>query len=184
MTSKAVQVYDLIEKKAGSNSFLQTLSSVFGFPYTTIVDVGVFFTHYGPMLNKIRNIYGLPDADKSSLKTIVLGCKKELLADIVIDKILGNLPVIGIPANLMCAKAMTWRLGILFGILSSRGEEINAENVDLAIKVIRNAFPQKQSLLFKKPSAVVVEKLLTAVEGISQESLNDKLMKILDSVAA
>ena len=57
--------------------------------------------------------------------------------------------MIGLPANMIAAKAMTWRLGILFGMLAARGEEINQENVNHAIVLIRNIFPQRDSLFFK-----------------------------------
>ena len=181
MASKAVEVYDIIDQKAGSNMFLQGLSGAFGFPFTAVADVGVFFTHYGPMLNKIREVYGLENADTSSLRKIVMGCKNELIADLVIDKVIGNIPVVGLPANILCAKAMTWRLGILFGMLSARGEEINPQNVDHAVQMIRKVFPQSSSLLFRKPSAKIVEKLLTTLEDVTKERFDDIILKVLDA---
>ena len=56
MVSKEARVYEVIERKAGSNTAMQGLTGLLGFPFTTIVDVGVIFTHYGPMLNEIRRI--------------------------------------------------------------------------------------------------------------------------------
>jgi len=183
MTSREVKVYDIIAKNAESNIAIQGISSVFGFPFTLIVDLGVFFTHYGPMLNEIRTVYGRQPLSKDSLLPILKGCKKELLSDMILDKIFGNLPVVSLPANMLCAKAMTWRLGILFGMLAARGEEISVDNAAHAVTLIRTMFPQKDSLLFKRPSAGVVEKLLNTVEGDSIESFDEKMNRILDALA-
>ena len=183
MISKEVRVYDIIEKKAGSNVAMQGLSGLMGFPFTAIADVTVFFTHYGPMLNEIRAAYGRSPISTEVFGPIIKGCKQELLTDMVLDKIVGNIPLIGLPANMICAKAMTWRLGILFGMLASRGEEIDQENVTKAVQLIRELFPQKNSLMFQKPSAVIVEKLLKAVDGDSVENFNQKMMNILDAMA-
>lgn len=184
MISKEVRIYDIIEKKAGSNIAMQGLSGLMGFPFTVIADVTVFFTHYGPMLNEVRAAYGRSPISMEAFAPIIKGCKQELLADMVLDKIVGNIPLIGLPANMICAKAMTWRLGILFGMLASRGEEIDQENVTKAVRLIRELFPQKNSLMFQKPSAVIVEKLLKAVDGDSVENFNQKMMNILDAMVA
>ena len=53
-----IKVYDTIQKKAGSNQLMQAISGFLGFPFNLIVDGGVVFTHYAPMLNEIRRIYG------------------------------------------------------------------------------------------------------------------------------
>lgn len=183
MASKEVRVYDIIEKKAGSNVTMQGLSSILGFPFTAIADVSVFFTHYGPMLNEVRLVYGRQPLDKNSLLPILKGCKSELLSDMILDKLIGNIPLIGLPANMICAKAMTWRLGILFGMLAARGESISEDNVAHAVTLIRTMFPQRDSLMFKKPSASVVEKLLNTVAGDSIESFDEKMGRILDAMA-
>lgn len=183
MTNKEVKVYDIIEKKAGSNIAMQRLSSILGFPFTALTDIGVFFTHYGPMLNEIRAVYGRQPLNKDSLLPILKGCKSELLADMVLDKSIDNIPHIGIPANMVCAKAMTWRLGILFGMLTSRGESINADNVVHAVTLIRTMLPQKDSIMFRKPTVSLVEKLLNIVAGDSIESFDEKMERILDAMA-
>lgn len=183
MTSKEARVYDIIARNAGSNVAMQGLSGILGFPFTAIADVGVFFTHYGPMLNEIRAVYGRQPLSKDSLIPILKGCKSELLSDMILDKIIGNVPLFGLPANMICAKAMTWRLGILFGMLAARGEDISADNVAHAVALIRTMFPQRESLMFKRPSASIVEKLLNTVKGDSIESFDDKMTRILDAMA-
>ena len=184
MARKEIQIYDIIEKKAGSNIAVQGISGLLGFPCTAVTDVAVFFTHYGPMLNEIRAVYGRPSVSADVFLPIFKGCKQELLADILLDKIVGNIPLFGLPANMICAKAMTWRLGILFGMLAARGEEIDQGNVETAVRLIRELFPQRESIVFKKPSAATVEKLLNTVEGDTVESFDAKLDRILDAMAS
>lgn len=182
--SKEARVYDIISKKAASNIFMQALTGWVGFPFTLFADAAVFFTHYGPMLNEIRAVYERRPITMDYLWPIIKGCKDEVVSDIVIDKVIGNIPIIGFPANMIAAKAMTWRLGILFGMLASRGEEINQENVEHAIVLIRNIFPQKDSILFRKPSVTNVENLIRAVEGDTFATFDDKVSQILDAVNA
>lgn len=183
MTMQNAKVYDIIEKKAGSNIAMQAVSGLMGFPFTTIMDIAVFFTHYGPMLNDIRTVYGRTPISKDDLGHVINGCKQELLADMVLDKFIGNIPLFGLPANMICAKAMTWRLGLLFGMLSARGEEINQDSVILAVRLIRTLFPQTDSLLFKKPSALTVEKLLTGVAETSVETFDAKVNRVLNEIS-
>ena len=131
-------VYNMIDSKAKTNVAMQGASGLLGWPFTIAADVGVVFTHYGPMLNDIRTLYGRKPVDVESIVPIIRGCSTELLADLVLDKLVGQIPVIGFGANIICAKAMNWRLGILFAMLSSRGEEIDVENVQKAVKLIRS----------------------------------------------
>ena len=183
MTSKNAQVYDIISSKAGSNTAMQGLSGLMGFPFTAIMDISVFFTHYGPMLNEIRAVYGRPPVEKDGLIQIIKGCKQELLADLVLDKFIGNIPILGLPANMICAKAMTWRLGLLFGMLSARGDDISPNSVFLAVRLLRTLFPQKDSLLFRKPPAVTVEKLLNGLADTNPETFERKINRLLDELA-
>lgn len=182
MDTKAKQVYDLIQSKASSNEFVQGVSGVLGFPFTLIADAGVIFTHYGSMLNTIRTIYDRSPVSTEVVKPIIEGCKSEILADILVDKLIGQIPVLGIAANIMCAKTMTWRLGILFGMLAARGEEISAESAKNAMIAIRSLFPQKSMITFATPSIGTVEKLLTKFEDCSNEDFNNKVDIILNSI--
>ena len=182
METQATQVYDLIQSKASSNEFVQGVSGVLGFPFTIIADAGVIFTHYGTMLNTIRTIYGRDPVSFDVVKPIVDGCKSEILADIIVDKLIGQIPVIGIAANVMCAKTMTWRLGLLFGMLAARGEEISADSTKNAMRAIRSLFPQKSMVTFATPSVDTVVKLLTKFEDCSKEDFDDKVERILDAI--
>lgn len=182
IVNKSSKSYSIIEQKAGSNLAMQGVSGLLGFPFTIIADVGAIFTHYGPMINEIRKIYALTEIDATALRPILEGCSEEILSDLLIDKIGGQIPIIGIPFNMMCAKAMTWRLGILFTMLSARGQEINVTNVKNATILIRKLFPQKKTFAFAKPSIVVFERLVNALEAESIEDFDNKVLKILDEL--
>ena len=182
MNTKAMQVYDYIQSKASSNEFIQGLSGLLGFPWTLIADTGVIFTHYGPMLNSIRSSYGRDSVSAEVIIPIIDGCKSEILADIIMDKLIGQIPIVGIASNVMCAKTMTWRLGLLFGMLSARGENITAENAKNAMRAIRMIFPQKSMFTFSTPSIETVEKLLTKFEDCSEEDFGNKVGQILDAL--
>ena len=168
-------VYNMIDSKAKTNVAMQGASGLLGWPFTIAADVGIVFTHYDTMLNDIRTLYGRKPVDVESIVPIIRGCSTELLADLVLDKLVGQIPVIGFGANIICAKAMNWRLGILFAMLSSRGEEIDVENVQKAVKLIREVFPQKSSLRFEKPSRNDVHILLRKVANETVASFNETM---------
>ena len=179
MNTKVSQVYDLINSKASSNQVMQGISGALGFPFTLIADAGVIFTHYGPMLNTIRYIYGRDNISSEVISPILSGCTSEIFADIVVDKVIGQIPLIGIGANIMCAKTMTWRLGLVFAMLSARGEEISTNSVRNATRMIRQLFPQKNMFSFKSPTISTVEMLLDTMSDTSLEDFDTKVEKIL-----
>lgn len=158
--TKEEQIYVLIQNKASSNQFVQGLSGLAGFPWTLLADAGVIITHYAPMLNKIRLIYGRSPMAAEHIKPVLEGCKDEIIADILVDKLLGQIPLIGIVGNIVCAKTMTWRLGLLFGVMAVKGETITTEEAKKAMIDIRNLFPQENLLMFTTPPMETVTKLL------------------------
>lgn len=177
------KIYNTIDSRAGSNIAMQGISGLLGWPWTAAADVAVVFTHYSPMLNDIRLLYGREPISAEAVGPILEGCTNEMLTDLVIDKVLGQLPVIGFGANIICAKAMTWRLGILFAMLASRGEAIDVDNVRKATHLIREVFPQKSSFRFEKPSRNDVHILLKKVQGATVKSFNETMDFLSQKIA-
>lgn len=171
--------YEIINSKASSNIAIQGISGLLGFPFTLLADGAVIFTHYGTMLNEIRSLYGRMPVNESVVTTIIKGISSELIFDIVADKFLGNVPLVGIYFNAICAKTMTWRLGILFTMLSARGEAIDEYAVQDTTKLIRMVFPQTDAFKFQQPTYPDFEKLVTSVAGNSMEQFNQKITKAL-----
>ena len=174
------KAYEIINEKASSNIAIQGLSGVLGFPFTLLADGAVIFTHYGTMLNEIRTLYGRTPVSEAVVSTIVKGISSELIFDIVADKFLGQVPLVGIYFNAICAKTMTWRLGILFTMLSARGERIDEYAVQDTTKLIRMVFPQTDAFKFQQPTYPTFEKLVVSVADNSMEQFNQKISKALD----
>lgn len=173
------KAYNLINEKASSNVVIQGISGVLGFPFTLMADGAIIFTHYGAMLNEIREMYGRSPVTESVVTSIVKGISSEVLFDIIADKALGQIPVVGIYFNAITAKTMTWRLGILFTMLSARGEAIDDRNVEDTAKMIRLVFPQKDAFSFKQPTYKDFEKLVLSISGNTMEEFNNKIQKAL-----
>ena len=55
-------------------------------------------------------------------------------------------------------------------------------NVKNATVLIRKLFPQKKTFSFSKPSIIVFEKLVNALEDESIEDFDSKVIKILDEL--
>ena len=177
----AKRAYELINEKASSNIVIQGLSGVLGFPFTLMADGAVIFTHYGTMLNEIRSLYGRTPVNEAVVSSIVKGISNELIFDVVTDKVLGQVPLVGIYFNAICAKTMTWRLGILFTMLSARGEAIDEYTVEDATKLIRLVFPQSDTFKFQQPTYQTFVKLITSVTDNSMQQFNHKITKALEA---
>lgn len=175
-----LQSYNIINSTANSNVVLQGLSGLFGFPTTIIVDGVTIFTHYAPMLDKIRLLYHKEPLTKEVLAPLLKNITNELLFDLVFDKGAGQLPIAGIYFNAICAKALTWRLGILFAICSSLENDItDTETLSKTIALIRNVFPQKDIFKFTKPDFNAYKKIMSSIANDTEEAFTDKINEAL-----
>lgn len=172
-------VYKTIENTANSNSFIQAISGLAGFPTTIAIDGVVIFTHYEPLINEIRAFYGRTKLDKTTVMPVIKSLLKEIFLDIAVDKFLGQVPVAGVYFNAICAKALTWRLGMLFTIVSSRGEEINYDNLSDVIKLVRAVNPQADMFKFIRPDYDIFKKIVLSVDGNDFNVYDEKIKKAL-----
>lgn len=179
-SSLAEQAYDLINSKAQSNSFIQGFSGIFGFITTIAADIAAIPAIYGKMWDEIRAIYGYRPVGSDAAKTVLMQVMPEVLSDIAFDKFLGNVPVVGIYFNAICAKQMAWRLGTLFAFMSARGSEIPADKVSEAMALIRHMFPQKDMFTFTTPNRHNFIKLVESVHGNSIQQFEKKVSNALD----
>lgn len=167
--------YKIINKKANTNSLIQGVSGIAGFPATIAVDGIVIFSHYEPMIDEIRALYGFSPLEKDAAMPLISSICKEILIDIVMDKILGQIPVVGVYFNAICAKALTWRLGMVFTIISSRGEEINYNNFSDVVKLVRNITPQSDMLKFTRPDYGMFKRIVVSVYDNDFDTYNEKI---------
>ncbi len=179
ITSKDDAVFDvtykLINNKAKSNAFIQGISGIAGFPSTLAVDCVVLLTHYEPMINEIRMLYGRHKITASDIPAVFGSLIKEILIDLAVDKFIGNIPVAGIYFNAISAKALTWRLGMLTAVVSSRGEDFKKANLSEVIKLIRNVTPQTNILKFTKPDYETFKKIVISVSDNEAAVFNNKI---------
>ncbi len=172
---QAQKAYKLIKSKADNNTIIQGLSGIAGFPLTLGVDAAVIPTIYVPLWNNIRAIYDQDKLEINKMTTILKKLLPEIFTDIAFDKIVGSIPIIGIYFNAICAKTMTWRLGMLFTFLSSRSNEIPINSVGKAMRLIRQIFPQSQMFKFVTPDKQKFLKLIVANEHLSQNEFEKKI---------
>lgn len=176
MENREREAYRIIEQEAGSNASMQGLSGLLGFPFTALADIGAVFTYYEPMWKQIRHIYGRSETGTAAVLPIIKGCLSEIFSDLVLDKLIGQIPLVGIGTNILCAKAMTWRLGLLFTMLSARGDAIDEADAKACAGLIRRCFPQTDSLRFKAPPFPV----FTALAAGRAEPLSEIPLPLAD----
>ena len=174
-------VYKMIHSRASSNAFIQGVSGIGGFPSTLAIDAVVLLTHYEPMINEIRSIYGRSRLTAKDFAAATGGLYKELLVDLMTDKLLGNVPVLGVYFNAISAKALTWRLGMVAAVLSSRGEEFNRRNVADVIKLISYATAQRNMFRFRKPDYEFFRKIVLSVSDNDVTTFEDKLARAISA---
>ena len=181
-SNQAALAYDLVKNKANSNSFLQGVSGVAGFPFTLLADAGSIPLIYVSLWNDIRRLYGHDEMSTDALIAFVKPMLPEVLLDIALDKFLGNVPVIGIYFNAICAKTLTWRFGTLFAFLSSRGADIPNESLKTALALVREVFPQREMFTFTTPERAKFIDLVVSIEGASQYDFGKKVDRALSAL--
>ena len=167
--------YQIIDNKANSNAVLQGVSGFFGFIATTAVDVGAIPLIYATLWNEIRAVYGQPEVQTDDALKVIANILPEVLSDAIFDKVLGNVPIIGVYFNAICAKQMTWRLGTLFTLLASRGDDISSVKCKEAMMLIRHMFPQKDMFSFTTPDHDKFIQVVESVKDTSADRFNDKV---------
>ena len=174
------QAYDIIQKKSEDNTIAQSLSGIFGWPITIGTDIAVIPMIYVPLWDRIRELYMRSNVAQDAATNIIKGIISELFIDIAFDKFMGNIPLVGIYFNAICAKTMTWRLGTLFTMLAARGEEVEGMDVKETMALIRKVFPQSEMFKFITPEKEKFLKLVNGVTNLNQEDYNRKVDKMLD----
>ena len=140
---KLKSLYSYIEGRANSNSIVQGISGVAGFPWNLMMDAGTIFTHYVPLVNSIRDYFGYERFEKDIIQALITSIIEDLMVDVIGDKVLGSIPLIGMYFNYRCAKIMTWRIGILFTFVNVQGPAYNEAILRETAKIVRDNFPSE-----------------------------------------
>ncbi|HEX8242434.1 MAG TPA: hypothetical protein VF541_03015 [Longimicrobium sp.] len=178
---KAAAVYDRTKRFADRNAWVQAGSGLFGLGTNLIVDVAAI-PYYADLWNDIRNLYGRGKISIDAAGAYIRPNVGFLLADLLYDKVLGSIPLLGIPFNYVCAKALTWRLGAWFGVLAALGEEGNPKEtlVRSTMQLAMQFFPANKSLLsFEEPHKQRFVSFIAALDGLTyaetESRVNDAL---------
>lgn len=157
MDYKDQKAIETIKGYAKTNSLMQTISGALGFPVTTMIDGTVILTHYLPMIKNICEEYGYYKADKSAVLPVIKGCFNLFVNDFIFDKILGNIPLIGVFSNFIFAKVITWRLGLLFSYFAKHDIDINEDNVKKTVQYMNELIHLRSVIGFQAPSKSAIE---------------------------
>lgn len=188
---RAEEVYRVTQSAAGTNSLVQAVSGTFGMGWNLAADVAVI-PLYVSMWNDIRGIYGQGKIGMDEAIAFIKLNLPYLAADLLMDKALGTIPVVGIPINYTYAKALTWRLGAFFGLMAAL--DSSHEDVTIAracAEVIEKLFPMKSlniwdtiTFQYKAPDRELFIKLLSRFYRLSPAEAQQRFEQALDILFA
>ncbi len=179
---RAIEVYRKTRSLANKNAIAQGFSGAFGLGVNLAVDIAAL-PFYAGLWNDIRNIYGKGTITLPAAKAYLRPNLGFLAQDLLWDKMVGSVPVVGIPFNVAFAKALTWRLGAWFGILSALGEEIGAEEmlVRSTMQLTREIFPSNGDVFtFKTPHQVTFVAFIAAQDGLNAQEAQRRTQAALN----
>lgn len=182
---RAAIVYTKTKRLADRNGVIQGISGIFGTGTNWLVDVAAL-PFYVDLWNDIRDLYG-----KGRITTEAVGDYLRpnigfLVQDFVFDKLLGSIPLVGVPFNYVCAKALTWRLGAWFGVLSALGEESNPgpQLTRSTLQLAREFFPVNRSLFdFEDPDKAKFVAFIAGLDGLTHAEAEKRSERALAALA-
>jgi hypothetical protein len=167
---RAARVYSIINDYTRGNMFIQGLAGLFGSGVPVITDVAAVGL-YAVMWSDINSVYGhKAKFGWSELWTMIKGSWLVFAADIGVDKLIEQIPVLGIPSNVLAAKILTWRIGYYLGVISALGAYAGTakqgENAKLIAEYSSTIFPRSVFTLSSPDQQVFIETLAQVeVEG-------------------
>ncbi|MER6827562.1 hypothetical protein ABT352_16395 [Streptosporangium sp. NPDC000563] len=178
---RAARVYERTSTLATGNVLAQGASGFFGGGANLVVDV-IAIPFYIDLWNDVRSIYGRGHITGEAAKEYLKPNIPFLAQDLLWDKLVGSIPIVGIPFNIAFAKALTWRLGAWFGMLSAIGgdstpnEKITASTMELT----RRIFPSLgDTFSFKAPDRDVFVSFVASVDGLTHQEAQNRAEEAL-----
>lgn len=174
---RAARVYERTRSLANGNAWVQGLSGVIGFGANLVVDVAAI-PYYAELWNDIRKIYGRGEITLGAATAFIKPNLGFLVQDLFWDKLMGSIPIVGIPFNAAFAKALTWRLGAWFGLLSAlKGDDGKDRTiVRSSMQLTREIFPSTGSVFsFETPNKETFVTFIAAQDGLSQSESKKRM---------
>ena len=141
---RAEQVYSITKTLANKSGYIQAVSAIWGGGVNLIVD-GAITLLYRDMWNDIRAVYGRGKITLDAVKAFIKANWEFLLTDLIVDKGLGSIPIIGMPFNYTFAKELAFRLGAWMGAISVIGEDIPSHGLSRTMmQLVKTVFPREE----------------------------------------
>ena len=177
-------MYERTRRLATGNAWVQGLSGMFGGGTNLLVDAAAV-PFYADLWTDIRAVYGRGRITGKAATEYLKPNLPFLAQDLLWDKVVGSIPVIGIPFNIAFGKALTWRLGAWFGLLSAAGGDgEHSEAVTRAsIELVRQIFPSVGDVFsFAAPDREVFIAFISSVDGLSPGDFATRTQAAIDAL--
>lgn len=173
---RATRVYARTRSLANGNALAQGASGLFGGGVNLLVDAAAI-PFYVDLWNDVRRIYGRGEITLQAAQEYLRPNTAFLVQDLVWDKAIGSIPIIGIPFNIAFGKALTWRLGAWFGMLAALGAD-GAGDPELAqstLALVKQVFPADGGVFsWSAPDEEVFVAFISSVDGLSEDEARDR----------
>jgi hypothetical protein len=173
---RALKVYEKTRALANGNAIAQGASGIFGGGVNLLVDAAAI-PFYVDLWNDVRRVYGRVEITLQAAQEYLKPNLTFLVQDLVWDKAVGSIPIIGIPFNIAFGKALTWRLGAWFGLLAALGSDStnNAELAQSTLALVKQVFTHDGSVFnWSAPDEGVFVAFISSVDGLSEAEAQDR----------
>ncbi|WP_214405900.1 hypothetical protein [Pseudonocardia lacus] len=172
---RAARVYEKTRTVANGNAIAQGASGLFGGGVNLLVDAAAI-PFYVDLWNEIRRIYGRGEITLQAAQEYLKPNVAFLVQDLVWDKAIGSIPIIGIPFNIAFGKALTWRLGAWFGMLAALGSDGgDTELTQSTLALVKLVFPADGGVFnWSAPDHEVFVAFISSVDGLSEAEARDR----------
>lgn len=173
---RAKQSYAIALKFSGWLSVSQFVVSLFGGWLHLLAD-GVALAFYTDMWNEIRAVYGKGMISADAAKVYLWPNLSFIIGDLLLDKGLGMIPLAGSIFCYWFARALTFRLAALFGVLAALDEETpEAVVLEKVSNLIQELYPRKSFLFtLTDPDMDTFITLLASMEGLKGAEAETRL---------
>ncbi|MCO1654847.1 hypothetical protein [Pseudonocardia humida] len=168
---RAARVYEKTRNLANGNAVAQGASGVFGGGVNLLVDAAAI-PFYVDLWNDVRRVYGRGEITLHAAQEYLRPNMAFLVQDLVWDKAIGSIPIIGIPFNIAFGKALTWRLGAWFGMLAALGADTggDAELAQSTLALVKLVFPADGGVFsWSDPDKEVFVAFIASVDGLTED---------------
>ncbi len=173
---RAARVYEKTRSLANGNALAQGASGIFGGGVNLLVDAAAI-PFYVDLWNEIRRIYGRGEITLDAAQEYLRPNVTFLVQDLVWDKAIGSIPIIGIPFNIAFGKALTWRLGAWFGMLAALGADgsSDTELTQSTLALVKLVFPADGGVFtWNAPDEEVFVAFISSVDGLSEADARNR----------